>query len=187
MSKLNRGHIVENILWLSIVLVFYIFSFEFDQEIEIYRYGATGWPRSILILLFLVSLGNFLHTYKKGSEAQLGRVGISDDLEEIKYEDFGSVKKLIAILLLPLFFAISLKPVGFYSATPFFISGIIYLLGERRMKWILFITLLIYFLLILLFMVVLNAPLPQGNVSPFYDFSALMLTINTNIHQFINF
>ena len=83
MSKLNRGHIVENILWLSIVLVFYIFSFEFDQEIEIYRYGATGWPRSILILLFLVSLGNLLHTYKKGSEAQLGRVGISDDLEEI--------------------------------------------------------------------------------------------------------
>ena len=187
MSKLKRRHIVESIIWLSIVLVFYFFSFEFDQEIEIYRYVATGWPRSILILLFLVSLGNFLHTFKKGSEAQVGRVGISDDLEEITYDDFSSVKKLIAILLLPLIFALSLKPVGFYSATPFFISGIIYLLGERRLKWILYTTILIYFLLILLFMVILNAPLPQGNVSPFYDFSALMLTINTNIHQFMNF
>jgi len=61
------------------------------------------------------------------------------------------------------------------------------LLGEKSIKWILGITLFIYFLLILLFMVILNAPLPQGNVSPFYDFSALMLTINTNLHQFLNF
>jgi len=47
--------------------------------------------------------------------------------------------------------------------------------------------LFIYFLIILLFMVLLNAPLPQGNVSPFYDFSAFMLTINTKLHQSFNF
>jgi len=187
MSKIKRGHIVETIVWLSIVLIFYLFSFEFDQEIEIYIYGATGWPRSILTILFLVTLGNFLHIYKKGSGAQLGRVGISDDQEDISYDDFDSIKKLIAILLSPLIFALSLKPVGFYSATPFFIATIIFLLGEKRIKWIISITLLIYSLLILLFMVVLNAPLPQGNVSPFYDFSAFMLTLNTKIHQSLNF
>jgi len=36
-------------------------------------------------------------------------------------------------------------------------------------------------------MVLLNAPLPQGNVSPFYDFSAFMLTINNKLHQSFNF
>ena len=71
MSKLKIGHIVETLVWLSIVLVFYVFSFEFDQEIEIYKYGATGWPRTILVILFLVSLGNFLQTYKKGSGSQV--------------------------------------------------------------------------------------------------------------------
>ena len=187
MSKIKRGHIFETMVWISIVLIFYLFSFEFDQEIEIYRYGATGWPRSILIILFLVTLGNFLHIYKKGSGAQLGRVGISDDQEDISYDDFDSIKKLIAILLSPLIFALSLKPVGFYSATPFFIAAIICLLGEKRIKWIISVTLFIYSLLILLFMVVLNAPLPQGNVSPFYDFSAFMLTLNTKIHQSLNF
>ena len=187
MSKLKTSHIVETLVWLSIVLVFYLFSFEFDQEIEIYKFGATGWPRVILGLLLLVTLGNFLHLYKKGSEAQQGRVGISDVEEEISYDGIGSIKKLIAILSLPLIFSWSLKPVGFYSATPFFIALLIVLLGEKRIKWILSITLFIYFLLILLFMVILNAPLPQGNVSPFYDFSALMLTINTNLHQFLNF
>ena len=187
MSKLKTNHKVETLIWLIIVAVFFVFSFEFDQEIEIYKFGATGWPRVILGLLLLVTLGNFLHLYKKGSGAQLGRIGISDDEEEISYDGIGSVKKLIAILSLPLIFSMSLKPVGFYSATPIFIALLILLLGEKRIKWILSITLFIYFLLILLFMVILNAPLPQGNVSPFYDFSALMLTINTNLHQFLNF
>jgi hypothetical protein len=41
----------------------------------------------------------------------------------------------------------------------------------------------IYTLLILLFMVVLNAPLPQGNVSPFYDISAFMLKTKTQLDQ----
>ena len=83
-------------------------------------------------------------------------------------------------------FALSLKPVGFYSATPFFIAAIIFLLGEKRIKWIISITLLIYSLLILLFMVVLNAPLPQGNVSPFYDFSAFARVLKgSNKHSFL--
>ena len=105
----------------------------------------------------------------------------------ISYESFRSVQKLIAILLLPFIYAWSLKPVGFYSATPIFIALVIMLLGEKRAKWILANTLFIYFLIILLFMVLLNAPLPQGNVSPFYDFSAFMLTINTKLHQSFNF
>ena len=187
MSKLKTSHIVETLVWLTIVAVFYVYSFEFGQEIEIYKFGATGWPRFILGFLLLVTLGNFLHLYKKGSEAQHGRVGITDQDEEISYDGIGSIQKILAILALPLIFAWSLKPVGFYSATPVFIALTILLLGEKRIKWVLGITLFIYFLLILLFMVILNAPLPQGNISPFYDFSAFMLTLNTKLHQSLNF
>ena len=187
MSKLKTNHKVETLIWLTIVAVFFVFSFEFNQEIEIYKFGATGWPRVILGLLLLVTLGNFLHLYKKGSEAQLGRVGITDVEEEISYDGIGSILKLIAILSLPLIFSWSLKPVGFYSATPVFIALTIMLLGEKRIKWVLGITLFIYLVLILLFMVILNAPLPQGNISPFYDFSAFMLTLNTKLHQSLNY
>ncbi|HBL56648.1 MAG TPA: tripartite tricarboxylate transporter TctB family protein [Candidatus Lambdaproteobacteria bacterium] len=187
MSKLKTSHKVETLIWLTIVVVFFGYSFEFSQEIEIYKFGATGWPRVVLGLLLLVTLGNFLHLYKKGSEAQQGRVGITDQEEDISYDGIGSIKKLIAILAMPLIFAWSLKPVGFYSATPVFIVLIILLLGEKRIKWVIGITLFIYFLLIFLFMVILNAPLPQGNISPFYDFSAFMLTLNTKLHQSLNF
>ena len=187
MSKLKVSHIVETGVWITIIVVFFAFSFEFDQDIEIYIFGATGWPRAVLCILLLVVLGNFFQLYKKGSEEQQGRIGITEDEEGISYESFKSVKKLIAILLLPFIYALSLKPVGFYSATPFFIAFLIMLLGEKRTKWILANTFFIYFLIILLFMVLLNAPLPQGNVSPFYDFSAFMLTINNNLHQSFNF
>ena len=103
------------------------------------------------------------------------------------YDGVGSVQKLVAILILPFIFSWSLKPVGFYAATPIFVVLLIFLLGEKRIKWVLANTLIIYFLIIFLFMVLLNAPLPQGNVSPFYDFSALMLTLNTKLHQSLNF
>ena len=42
--------------------------------------------------------------YKKGSEAQHGRVGISDQEEGISYDGVGSVQKLIAILIPPILF-----------------------------------------------------------------------------------
>jgi len=162
MSRLKTTHIVETLIWLTIIAVFFVYSFEFNQEIEIYIFGATGWPRVILGLLLLVTMGNFLHLYKKGSEVQKGRVGITDQEENISYDSLYSIWKLIAILSLPLIFAWSLKPVGFYSATPIFIALTILLLGEKRIKWVLGITLFIYLLLIVLFMVILNAPLPRA-------------------------
>ena len=70
-----------------------------------------------------------------------------------------------------------------YSGAPVFIALVIYLFGERRWKWILVITLLIYAILLGLFVVVLNAPLPQGNVSPFYDVSGFILKMNTNLQN----
>ena len=86
MGKLNSFHIIETSIWLFITLVFFIFSFEFNQNIEIYRFGATGWPRAVLVLLTLVSLGNFYHLWRNGDAIQPGRVGFSsdDNEEEIK-------------------------------------------------------------------------------------------------------
>ena len=65
MSKLKVSHIVETSVWIVIIAVFFAFSFEFDQEIEIYIFGATGWPRAVLGILLLVVFGNFFTYIKK--------------------------------------------------------------------------------------------------------------------------
>ena len=184
MSKLARSHIIETAAWLTIFIVFFAFSFEFDQPIEIYKFGATGWPRVVLVLLLLATIGNFYYLRTHGSAVQKGRVGIADEDEsDMDYNDLGAVLKVVGVLGAPFIFAMLLKPVGFYFATPFFIAIIIVIFGERRVKWILGITALIYAILLGLFMMILNAPLPQGNMSPFYDYSALILTLNTQLQQ----
>ncbi len=131
----------------------------------------------------LVALGNFYHAYSKGSKAQEGRVGAKENDEPIEYTSTSQYFKTGMILLLPLLYALSLKPVGFYSGTPIFIALIMIAWGERRVRFILTNTILIYAILIGLFMLVLNAPLPQGNMSPFYDISAFMLKTKTQLDQ----
>lgn len=183
MGKLSRPDIFEAVFWLLISVIFFVVSFSFNQPIEIYKFGATGWPRVILLLMALVCLGNFYYAYSKGSKAQEGRVGAKENDEPIEYTSIGQYFKTGMVLMLPLVYALSLKPVGFYSGTPIFIALIMIAWGERRVRFILINTILIYAILIVLFMLVLNAPLPQGNMSPFYDISAFMLKTKTQLDQ----
>ena len=183
MGKLTRSHLVETAIWFVMVAVFFGFSFEFDQPIEIYEFGATGWPRVVLLMLLLAAVGNLAYMRRHGSAVQKGRVGIADDNVSTDYSNPRTLLRVVGVLLTPFLFALLLKPVGFYFAAPFFIVLVILLFGERRIKHILAITGLIYLLLLGLFVVALNAPLPQGNMSPFYDYSAFILTLNTELRQ----
>ena len=181
MGRLNRSHLIEAAIFLALVVVFYAYSFEFNQTIEIYIFGATAWPRVIIILLLIATLGNLYYQFRHGSDAQPGRVGISDNEDEVDFSDRATLYKMLAVLFVPFLFAWLLKPVGIYFAAPFFIAAIMWLFGERRWKSILIMTAIIYVIFMTLFLVILNAPLPQGNTSPFYDFSAWILTMNTKL------
>lgn len=173
---------IEAIVWLLIVVVFYAFSFEFNQPIEIYRFGATAWPRVVIFLLLIAIAGNIYYQYKYGSAAQEGRVGLAEtDSEGVDFSDQSAVLRILAVLFTPFLFAMLLKPVGIYFSAPFFIAAIMWLFGERRWKAILIMTAIIYVIFLGLFLVILNAPLPQGNTSPFYDFSAWILKMNTQL------
>ncbi len=175
---MKRTHLIEAAIFLMIVTVFFGFSFEFNQPIEIYIFGATGWPRVIIGLLLVATIGNLWFQYKHGSATQ-NTLGQSE--EKPDFSAPGTLPRMVAILLTPFMFAWLLKPVGIYFSAPFFIAIIILLFGERRWKAILLITLVIYVVFIGLFLVILNAPLPQGNMSPFYDFSAWILKMNAKL------
>ncbi len=184
MGRLNKSHLVEAAVWFSIVAVFFVSSFDFNQPIEIYKFGATGWPRVVIALLLLAAAGNLFYQFQHGSAMQEGRVGVADsEGSDADYSNPYTLMKVVSVLLTPFIFALLLKPVGIYFGAPFFIAAVIMLFGERRWRSILITTLVIYLIFLILFVVVLNAPLPQGNMSPFYDYSALILKINTNIQQ----
>mgnify|MGYP001201556064 FL=1 len=183
MGKISKPTIIEAFFWIVIAGIFFTYTFTFNQPIEIYKFGAAGWPRVILLLILLVAFGNLYYSLRHGSKAQQDRVGMGDDTDEVAYDSFGAYLKTGFILIIPFLYALSLKPIGFYCATPVFIVLVMFAWGERRWKFILGSTLFIYILLLVLFMLVLNAPLPQGNISPFYDVSAFLLKMKTQFDQ----
>jgi len=235
MGNLRTGHLVEGAIWLSLCLFLYAYSFEFDQGIEIYKFGATAWPRTIILLMAIAAIGQLYHHWKYGDEISSSIINAANDdgSEEAAHEAHheslrwylstfallvipfaymrvpdwiagwleadGSTLHVLrmviaviliglfmtqmkrnmvgAILALPLFFAVMLEDIGFYSLAPFFIVGVMFLFGETRPKPMAAIMGLIYGLLLLLFVKILFVGLPIGNIRPFYDFGSWVVTV----------
>jgi C4-dicarboxylate transporter len=88
MGNLRKGHLVEAGLWLGLCLFLYIFSFEFDKPIEIYKFGASAWPRAIILLIAIAALGQLYHQWKYGDQASSQMLGAAtdDNSEEAAHE-----------------------------------------------------------------------------------------------------
>ena len=84
MGKLRIGHLVEAGFWLALCLFLYVFSFDFDRSIEIYKFGAAGWPRAIILLIALAAIGQLVHHWVKGDESssQIISAAVDDGAEE---------------------------------------------------------------------------------------------------------
>ena len=88
MGKLRTGHLVEAGLWLALCLFLFIFSFEFDKDIEIYKFGASAWPRAIILLIALAAIGQLVHHWYKGDESSSDMISaaVDDGAEEAAHE-----------------------------------------------------------------------------------------------------
>ena len=198
MGKLSRAHFIETAIWLAIVAVGFYYSFDFNQHIEIYKFGASGWPRAILLLIALAVIGNLIWHYLHGDppadpaqpsiDQAAGPVSslqqpnapgaaivtvphVEDEPRSAYYA------RIIPIIILPFIYGYLLEGVGFYSLTPLFIALVIFIMGERSWRWLAGITALIYGLLLFLFAKVLFVGLPVGNWHPFYDFSQWLIPV----------
>jgi len=107
MGKLRIGHLVEGALWLSLCLFLYVYSFEFDRSIEIYKFGASAWPRAIILLMAIAALGQLFHHWKRGDEVSSDTIGaaVDDGSEEAAHqahhESLGWYLSTLALLVIP--------------------------------------------------------------------------------------
>lgn len=107
MGNLRKGHLVEFGLWMSLCLFLYVFSFEFDKTIEIYKFGASAWPRAIILLIAIAALGQLYHQWKHGDEASSQMLGAAadDNAEEAAHESHHDTVKwylsTLALLSIP--------------------------------------------------------------------------------------
>ena len=107
MGQLRIGHLVEAGLWLALCLFLYIYSFEFDKDIEIYKFGASAWPRAIILLIAIAAIGQLIHHWKRGDESssKLVEAATDDGAEEAAHESHHEGIKwyasTFALLLIP--------------------------------------------------------------------------------------
>lgn len=176
MGRLERKHLIEVGIWLLFAALAYYFSIRFEKSIEIYAFGATGWPRAVILVIVLSALAQLYWQWKTGDDLEKEKISnVTDDDDQVR--DNVYYARLFSILLLPVVYAYIMDWVGFYASTPFFIAGVILLMGERRWKWILGVTAAIWVVIVFVFTVLLYTGLPTGNISPFYDFSNWLLVI----------
>jgi len=181
MNTKSVGSIIEPIVWIVFAALAYYFSFNFEKEIEIYRYGASGWPRAIIVLMLITAVFLFI---KRGThsgfhpedktEATIhpDSPGIAEKPNE---RNIAYYLKVGTTLILPIIYAGLMEKIGFYTLTPFFICGFLLLAGERRIKVLIAMSLGVYALFVFIFGKLLYINLPIGTMRPFYDFSNWLL------------
>ena len=167
MSRLSRGQVFEIGFWLIFAAIAYTASFDFDKEIEIYRYGAASWPRVIIVLIVIAALCQLFQDFRtRASDSQGTAAGVAQGQRSL-----GERFRVALVLGLPVIYASLLDTTGFYATTPVFIFAYLVLNGERRIGWLVGITVAIYTFLIVMFTKLLYVGLPIGYAKPFYDFS----------------
>jgi hypothetical protein len=164
----------ELLVWLVLAGVAYALSFEFDRPVSGYAFGATGWPRAIIVLILMVALVQFATRF-----ARALRDPEAEPNPRFWSQFFTSgARANITVLLafgLPLLYAALLPRTGFYLTTPLFLMAYLYLLGERRSRHLVAVALFIYALMVLIFTTVFYVALPVGNWPVFYDINNWLL------------
>lgn len=170
--------VLEGGVWLALAAVAYGLSFQFGEPLAVYRFGAAGWPRALLLLMTIVALcqmaaglGWFARNHAPPSPAP------SASLAEPKRPEARTYVKRVATFALPLIYLFLLPRVGYYAVTPFFLTAYMYLLGERRLRHLVGTALLIYALVLLAFTRLFFVPLPTGVWPGFYEFSNRFLSL----------
>ena len=179
MVRLSAGQWFEVAFWLVFACFALGISFQFDRDVEMYRFGAAGWPRVVIGLMILCAIGQFMHAVR--SNRRRVAVEVVDTApgfyHSVSEHGAGYVLRISITLGLPMAYAGLLQYTGYYFTTPVFIAAYLYVTGERRVKWLVFIPLLIYSVLTILFTRYLYVGLPVGYWPGFYDFSNWLVVL----------
>ena len=151
-----RSTVLEFGVWLLLIVGGLILTCQFDGQLSNYKYGAAGWPRVVLVFMFILAMAQVL----KGS-----RTVDYNMTSRISYSSF----------LIPLLYLFFMPRMGFYISTPLFLGGYMGFLGESRLLHIMSSVFLAYFFVMLIFLKLLFVPLPVGSWGGFYEINSYLV------------
>ncbi|WP_157928932.1 tripartite tricarboxylate transporter TctB family protein [Pararhizobium haloflavum] len=158
---------LEWAVWVGFALLAYSQTGLFDREIPEYRFGATGWPRAVCLLMIAGATGQFLMrclTIARG-------VVETDAAEEAPRQKLSGreIAQRTAIFLLPLVYLYAVPYLGFYLMTPLFMLALMLILEVRSPGPLIGVPLTVSVIFLLVFTRLFYVGMPVGNLPGFYD------------------
>jgi len=107
MGNLRVGHIVEAAFWLILAAILYIYSFDFERNIEIYKFGATAWPRTIILLIVIAAIGQLIYHWRNGDATSSNVIsaamddGSEESAQEADHSSFKWYLSTFGLLVIP--------------------------------------------------------------------------------------
>jgi hypothetical protein len=160
--------------WVVLTAAGYWLTFEFDEPLDIYRFGASGWPRFILACIVVGATVQLILGLQKGrrdaAEPEIdGEAAVEAEGEVEAPARLPVSPLLLGIFVLPLVYLLLLPRTGFFFTTPFFVLAFLWILQVRRPRLLIGVTATVYGLVLLIFVRLFYVALPVGNWPVFYD------------------
>lgn len=174
MGRSQARPLVELAIWLVLVLGMWLYSYQFDRELQAYAFSPVAWPRAVLLFIGLsaiIACGAELRknrTARDGPTERTGRAPLTPSR-------LRAMVRLLVAFLLPLAYVWLMPRAGYFATTPFFLAASMWTLGLRQWPIVVGLSLSIYAAMLLFFSKLLYIPLPTGNWPGFYDFSNWLL------------
>ncbi len=167
--------VVEGLIWLGFAALAFALTFEFDRPLRGYEFGATGWPRFMILMIAFGAGGLLISRILKAKPSNVNSgtssnnsltnsegaddrgVGATADLRQVL-----DPKRLLTFGL-PIVYVLAMQQFGFLFVSPFFLVAYMYLFGYRRWSTLIWVNVMIYALVLLIFVRILYTAFPPGH------------------------
>lgn len=175
--------------WVVLAAAGYWFTFEFDEPLDVYEFGASGWPRFILACIVVGATTQLVLGLQKGRRDAAGPAATGPEVgPEAVAAAAGEAParlpvspRLLGIFVLPLAYLLLLPRTGFFFTTPFFILAFLWILQVRSPRLLIGVTATVYGLVLLIFVRLFYVALPAGNWPVFYDINNWIIVAVRNL------
>ena len=161
-STERRISLSEGIAWLLLLIFAFLYTFQFDDPLPVYDFGPAHWPRVILCGMLLAA------AWLLYSETLLGvrqeESGVVEGGDTLGDENVRTVSRTRIVLIfgLPLVYTVLIHKLGFIVVTPFFLFCYMIVMGVRRIRTLIIVTVCLYTAILLIFVKLIFTYLPPG-------------------------
>ncbi len=158
MSTLLKRHsrLIEGLVWLVFVLLAAAYTFDFDDPLPVYEWGPAHWPRVVLLGMFIAACWWLFYESRK---RKVDDKSIEEPTDELT---ISTRVRMVLIFAVPVLYAILIHRMGFLLITPFFLFTYMWIVGVKRLRTLIIMTVCIYAGLLLVFVKLIFTYLPPG-------------------------